>query len=107
MAPEGHADVRLARPMNSRSRMGVTIRPDIHERLSRILARLSSEPPTHERLRPLRPARRQPNAKLSLRRAVALRRLYAKGATLDALARRFHIAISTAWRAVRGETWRS
>ena len=95
--------------MNPRSLMGVTIRPEIQKRVARILARLPAERPLPQaaiRQRDCRPARRGPT-KLSPRRVKTLRRLYAKGATFDVLARRFHVAVSTVWRAVRGQTWRS
>ena len=98
--------MRVARSMNPRSRMGVTLRPAIHQHLLRIQARLPPEPPLPElpiskRIPPV------PQAKLSPERVRTLRRLHAEGATLEALARRFHVAVSTTWRAVRGVTWRS
>lgn len=89
--------------MNPRSRMGVTLRPEIHKRLMRLCP---IPAPIVERERPQRwpPT---PTAKLSPERVKTLRRLRAEGVTLVALARRFHVATSTVWRAVHGETWRT
>lgn len=98
--------LRLVRAMNPRSRMGVTIRPEIHAHLTRLGARFLSASPVPEPSMPTRVPPR-PQAKLSPERVRTLRRLHAEGVTLAALAGRFHVAVSTAWRAVRGVTWRS
>ena len=101
--------MRLGWGVKPRSRMGVTIRPQIHARVGRIRARLNSQGPTSERSIPDKgpPARPNRNTKLSPQRVKTLRRLYAKGATFEVLARRFHVAVSTVWRAVHGVTRRS
>ncbi len=84
--------------------MGGPVRSDIHERFTRVVARVPSAVPEPRplRLRVTPP----PNAKLSPRRVAALKRLRGKHVTLEELARRFHISISTASRAVNGLTWR-
>ncbi len=89
--------------MSDFSRMGVHVRPDIHKRFARILSRVPAEVFVVKAAPPARPRFK---TKLSPERVQALRELRADGITLDVLARRFHIAISTASRAANGSTWR-
>lgn len=88
------------------SRMGVGIRPDIHARFAAICARAIADlgtAPTPEAL----PSSPPPaNATLTPKRVVRMRALRAEGATLEVLAHRFHVAISTVARATQGITWR-
>ncbi len=83
-----------------------SIRPDIHERFRRILAEAPVAPVA--RGAATAEPRRRPlfKTKLSVESVRQLRESRAQGVTLEALAQRFHVSISTVSRAANGTTWR-
>ncbi len=89
--------------MSDWSRMGGQVHPGIHARFLRVLTSVPAEPVSQEAA-----CRRRPplfKAKLSPERVRNLRALRREGVTLEVLARRFHVAVSTASRAAAGKTW--
>ncbi len=91
--------------MRDWSRMAVVIRPDIHARFQRVLGLAQPAPLPPEPVRRHRPPPMP--TKLSTTTVQAIRALRQDGVTLEALAQRFHVAVSTVSRAANGTTWRS
>lgn len=89
--------------MSAWSQMGVVIRPDIHERFRRIVARADAALPALAPEAPVR--RRRGRARLAPSSVETIRSERAAGTTLETLARRFHVATSTVHRAAAGVTW--
>ncbi len=87
------------------SAMAVRIRPDVHARFQQILARVPVTQAVMSPAVPRRDIKTRFKGKLSPARVEHLRKLRAEGFSLAELARRFHVATSTAARAVNGTTW--